>query len=202
MEKLLQFVSNGQLKLLMEFILYEWVTVNSEIIIAVFWKLVISGDPDLNGKPVVSIWILSGPHDAAGAYSVQCYPLSYAGGKSCFFSFAWLGAWSLVTLQITLLDILLSCLFPVFLHFSTPHWWPGGYSWPGHTHPFSCLLFVLITSPYFSCLICTSAISGHELLLNLFTHCSFSLNLLQELYFCNCFFFPHKSTTLWFSQSK
>ena len=35
-KKLLQFVLNGQLKFLMEFIWYEWVTVRSEIVTGIF----------------------------------------------------------------------------------------------------------------------------------------------------------------------
>ena len=79
---MLQFVLYGQLRLLMEFILYEWVTVKLEIIMAIFRKSVTSGDQDLIRIPMVPIEIPSGPYRRIGGYHMQCYSLSCARGKS------------------------------------------------------------------------------------------------------------------------
>lgn len=180
----------------MEFILYEWVTVNSEIIIAVFLKLVISGDQDLNGKPVVPIWILSGPHGTTGGCTMQCYLFS-AGGKSCFLSFAWLWAWSLVTLQITLLDIL--CFLSFFL---LPSFFPTSlvasrlFSACAYPPLFLPALCSHHETRFFLLILCKCNLRTQ--IIKIFAHCPFLLNLLQELYFCNGFLSPYKSTTLWF----
>ena len=74
---MLQFVLSGQLKLLMGFILYEWVIMRSEIIIAIFRKSMTSVDQNLNGKLVVAIEIPSGPYMEIGGYNMQCYSLSF-----------------------------------------------------------------------------------------------------------------------------
>lgn len=54
----------------MEFILYARVSVMLGIIIAIFQKLMISGDWDLNGKPVVPVLSLAGPHRGIGGHSM------------------------------------------------------------------------------------------------------------------------------------
>ena len=55
----------------MGFILYEWVTVKLEIIMAIFRKSVTSGDQDLNRIPMVPIEIPSGPYRRIGGYHKQ-----------------------------------------------------------------------------------------------------------------------------------
>lgn len=69
-EKLHQFVLNGQLKLLMEFILYEWVIVNFEIINAALKKPVISRGQSLHGKPMVPNMPLSESHGEIGGHTM------------------------------------------------------------------------------------------------------------------------------------
>lgn len=83
-----KFILNGQLKLLMEFILCEWATAMSEIIIAIFRKSVTSGNQDLNRIPAVPVELPSGPYRNIGGYHTQCYFLKCARGKSCFLNFA------------------------------------------------------------------------------------------------------------------